>query len=100
MCLGIVGQIVALPESCSDLARVNVAGLTRNINIGILGDETLRPGDWLLIHSGFAMEKIDEETARSQMAVLADYTGGDGPEEAEFPGFGDNDDTEPDRSGQ
>jgi hydrogenase expression/formation protein HypC len=92
MCLGIVGQIVALPESHPDLAQVNVAGLTRNINIGILNGEILRPGDWLLIHAGFAMEKIDEDTARTQMSALADYTGPDEHEEVRFPGFDDDDD--------
>lgn len=77
MCLGIVGQIVALPDKHPDLARVDVAGMTRDINIGILQDEKLQPGDWILIHAGFAMEKIDEQTARNQMSALKDYTGGD-----------------------
>jgi hydrogenase expression/formation protein HypC len=77
MCLGIVGRIVTLADDHPDLARVDVAGMTRNINVGILRDEKLVPGDWILIHAGFAMEKIDEETARNQMSALRDYTGGD-----------------------
>jgi hydrogenase expression/formation protein HypC len=79
MCLGIVGRIVTLADENGhpDLARVDVAGMTRNINIGILRDEKLEPGDWILIHAGFAMEKIDEQTARNQMSALRDYTGGD-----------------------
>jgi hydrogenase expression/formation protein HypC len=79
MCLGIVGRIVTLAAEGDhpDLARVEVAGLTRNINVGILRDEKLAPGDWILIHAGFAMEKIDEQTARNQMSALSDYTGGD-----------------------
>ena len=79
MCLGIVGRIVTLADANGhpDLARVDVAGMTRNINIGILRDEKLEAGDWILIHAGFAMEKIDEQTARNQMSALWDYTGGD-----------------------
>jgi hydrogenase expression/formation protein HypC len=79
MCLGIVGRIVTLAAENDhpDLARVDVAGMTRNINVGILRDEKLVPGDWILIHAGFAMEKIDEQTARNQMSALRDYTGGD-----------------------
>src|SRR5580692_7589319 len=76
MCLGIVGRILTLADDHPDLARVDVAGMTRNINVGILRDEKLVPGDWILIHAGFAMEKIDEQTARNQMSALRDYTGG------------------------
>jgi hydrogenase expression/formation protein HypC len=91
MCLGIVGQIVALPKEHPDLAQVEVAGMTRNINIGILHGETLNAGDWILIHAGFAMEKIDEETARNQMSALQDYTGADAElGEPQFAGFDDD----------
>lgn len=76
MCLGIVGRIVSLHEENPDLAHVDVAGLVRPINIAILSKETLGPGDYVLIHAGFAMEKIDEETARCQTDALRDYTGG------------------------
>jgi hydrogenase expression/formation protein HypC len=76
MCLGIVGQVVALSEQHPDLASVDVAGVTRDINIMMLAEEGLKSGDWILIHAGFAMEKIDEETAREQVAALREYTGG------------------------
>ncbi len=86
MCLGIVGRIVALHEDNADLAHVDVAGLVRPINVAILSEEKLGPGDYVLIHAGFAMEKIDEETARCQTSALRDYTGGppddEDPEEA------------------
>jgi hydrogenase expression/formation protein HypC len=75
VCLGIVGRIVAMNDERRDLAEVDVAGLVRPINIGILDGESLAPGDFVLIHAGFAMEKIDEETARNQMEALRDYTG-------------------------
>jgi hydrogenase expression/formation protein HypC len=75
MCLGIVGHIVTLDENCRDLANVDVAGLVRKINIAILDGESLKPGDYVLIHAGFAIEKISEETARCQVEALRDYTG-------------------------
>jgi hydrogenase expression/formation protein HypC len=75
MCLGIVGRIVGLDEDCPDLANVDVAGLVRKIHIGILDGEELNPGDYVLIHAGFAMEKISEETARCQVEALRNYTG-------------------------
>lgn len=83
MCLGIVGQIVALSEEHRELASVDVAGATRDINIMMLAGEGLECGDWILIHAGFAMEKIDEATAREQMAALREYTGPPGIEDAE-----------------
>ena len=76
MCLGIVGQIVTFSQQHPELATVDVAGATRDINIMMLADDGLKRGDWILIHAGFAMEKIDAETAREQMAALREYTGG------------------------
>ena len=67
MCLGIPGQVVELLEEHDHLAKVAVAGVKRNINIGLLEDEGVGPGDWVLIHVGFAMSKIDE--AEAEMAL-------------------------------
>ena len=64
MCLGIPGEVVELVDSNRHLAKVDVAGVRRNINIGLLEDLNLVPGDWVLIHVGFAMAKIDEEEAQ------------------------------------
>jgi hydrogenase expression/formation protein HypC len=74
MCLGIPGRIEAVDREHPDLARVEVAGLTRNINIGIL-DRAPLPGEWVLIQAGFAIEIVDEETARTQLELLSRYTG-------------------------
>ncbi|HTY55651.1 MAG TPA: HypC/HybG/HupF family hydrogenase formation chaperone [Candidatus Binataceae bacterium] len=100
MCLGIVGQVVELDGGHPDLAQVDVAGLTRRINIAIIADEALKPGDWILIHSGFAMQKIDEQTARMQMEALQDYTGADSQNNNfDFSAFDDTAD-EPGEEGQ
>jgi hydrogenase expression/formation protein HypC len=70
MCLGIPGQLREISETNEHLARVDVSGVTRIINIGLLEDEDLKPGDWVLIHVGFAMSKIDEEEAALALASL------------------------------
>ena len=70
MCLGIPGQIIELVETNNHLARVDVSGVTRIINIGFLEDEPLEVRDWVLIHVGFAMSKIDEEEPRLALASL------------------------------
>ena len=70
MCLGIPGQVVELVDHNDQLARVDVSGVTRIINIGLLEDEQLQPGDWVLIHVGFAMSKINEEEASRALASL------------------------------
>ena len=70
MCLGIPGQVVDFLDSHPHLARVDVSGVTRVINIGLLEDEHLLAGDWVLIHVGFAMAKIDEDEAARALASL------------------------------
>ncbi|MFZ0667543.1 MAG: HypC/HybG/HupF family hydrogenase formation chaperone [Acidimicrobiales bacterium] len=70
MCLGIPGQLVEFMKENDHLARADVSGVTRVINIGLLEDENLQAGDWVLIHVGFAMSKIDEEEASLALASL------------------------------
>ena len=70
MCLGIPGQLVEFVDTHDHLARVDVSGVTRVINIGLLEDEPLVIGDWVLIHVGFAMSKIDEAEANLALAAL------------------------------
>ena len=88
MCLGIPGRVVALEVGHADLASVEVAGMTRWIDVGLLRGQTLEPGDWILIHAGAAIEKIDEERARGtvsfaweETAELPRFTGRAGSEE-------------------
>jgi hydrogenase expression/formation protein HypC len=70
MCLGIPGEIVEFFDDRPDLAKVDVSGVKRAINIGLLSDEKLEPGDWVLIHVGFALSKIDEEEAKAALDFL------------------------------
>jgi hydrogenase expression/formation protein HypC len=70
MCLGIPGEVVELLPDRPDLAKVDVSGVKRAINIGLLEQETLRPGDWVLIHVGFALSKIDEDEAKAALEFL------------------------------
>jgi hydrogenase expression/formation protein HypC len=70
MCLGIPGEVVEIVDAVRQLAKVDVAGVRRNINYGLLEDEGIEPGDWVLIHVGFAMSKIDEAEAELAMEAL------------------------------
>ncbi len=71
MCLAIPGRVVEFSSEQPLLAKVDVAGVKRSINVGLLVDEPLEIGDWVLIHVGFAMSKIDEEQARGQLTMIA-----------------------------
>ena len=79
VCLAIPGQIVEVVDEENRLARVDVAGVRRNVNVGLLGDDGSGPGpgDWVLIHVGFAISQVDEEEAiatRRQLERMgADY---------------------------
>jgi hydrogenase expression/formation protein HypC len=71
MCLGIPGEVVELYPDRADLAMVDVSGVRRAINIGLLeGDEVPVVGDWILIHVGFALSKIDEKEAAAALEFL------------------------------
>jgi hydrogenase expression/formation protein HypC len=70
MCLGIPGQVVELLEIHEHLARVDVNGVGRIVNIGLLDEGEVGPGDWVLIHVGFAMSKIDEAEAAMALDSL------------------------------
>jgi hydrogenase expression/formation protein HypC len=63
VCLGIPGRIVAFDASTDQLARAEVMGAQRVINIGLLADEGVAIGDWVIVHLGFALEIIDEDGA-------------------------------------
>lgn len=70
MCLAIPGRIVELDAQNSSQALVDVVGVRRRVDLGLLQDEPPVPGDWVLIHVGFAMSKISEVDALDQMRTL------------------------------
>lgn len=72
MCLGIPGQVVEMVDEATHIAKVDVGGVRRNVNVGLLAGtpEGVDVGDWVLIHVGFALSKIDEEEASSTLAFL------------------------------
>lgn len=71
MCLGIPGRVVEFTDPARQLARVDVSGVRRMINVGLVEGDGLSEGDWVLIHVGFALSKIDEaEAARTTGFLL------------------------------
>ena len=79
MCLAIPGQVLEVVDEDNRLALVDVAGVRRKVNIGLLDDVggSAGVGDWVLIHVGFAISKVDEEEALATRKMLegmgADY---------------------------
>jgi hydrogenase expression/formation protein HypC len=76
MCLAIPGQVIEMVDPINQIARVDVVGVRRNINVSLLngddgdGGEGVGPGDWVLIHVGFAISRVDEDEAHATRALL------------------------------
>ena len=72
MCLAIPGRIIEVVDEPNRLAKVDVAGVRRTVNVGLLDGEDggAGPGDWVLIHVGFAISRVDEEEARATRELL------------------------------
>jgi hydrogenase expression/formation protein HypC len=71
MCLGIPGRVIRMLDGyAGQLALVDVAGEERKVNVGMLPDETFSPGDWVIIHMGFVVEKTDRAGADAAMSGL------------------------------
>jgi hydrogenase expression/formation protein HypC len=72
MCLAIPGQIIELVDPDNQIARVDVVGVRRNVNVSLIADadQGARPGDWVLIHVGFAISRIDEAEAAATRELL------------------------------
>ncbi len=70
--MAIPAQVIEVVDEERRLARVEIAGLRRNVNIGLLDDTpgAAEPGDWVLIHVGFALSKIDEKEAHATLRLL------------------------------
>jgi hydrogenase expression/formation protein HypC len=72
MCLAIPGQVIEMVDPVKHIAKVDVGGVRRNVNVGLLAAEKdgVNLGDWVLIHVGFALSKVDEDEAASTLEVL------------------------------
>src|SRR5947208_14852912 len=73
VCLAIPGRVLELVDIANHIATVEVVGVRRKINVGLLADADgtgPQPGDWVLIHVGFALSKIDEEEAHATLRLL------------------------------
>ena len=72
MCLAVPGRVMEVVDEANRLAKVEVAGVRRSVNIGLLDSDGggVGPGDWVLIHVGFAISQIDEEEAMATRRLL------------------------------
>lgn len=75
MCLAIPGQVVEFTDRANRLAAVDVAGVRRVVNVALLDDDDggVGPGDWVLIHVGFAISRVDEEEAHETLEFLSQF---------------------------
>ena len=90
MCLAIPGKIVDLLSEDRSVAVVDVLGVRRKVDLGLLQDDPPSTGDWVLIHVGFAMSKIGEADAQQQLRMLTDLGESDNAmEEVRGYGLGD-----------
>ena len=96
MCLAIPGKIVELEEDDRSLAVVDVLGVRRKVDLGLLADDKPVAGEWVLIHVGFAMSKISEADALDQLNMLTELGESESAME-EVRGYGLGDD-EPERT--
>ncbi|MDR3069432.1 MAG: HypC/HybG/HupF family hydrogenase formation chaperone [Propionibacteriaceae bacterium] len=67
MCLGIPGEVIEIIDHEACLAKVEVSGVQRDISIRLLADEGVSVGDWVLVHVGFALSKIDQDEANATL---------------------------------
>ncbi len=78
MCLAVPARVVELVDETNQIAKVDIGGVRRNISVALLED--VKVGDWVLVHVGFAIQKIDEEEAEQTLALLRQLGEGEGEE--------------------
>ncbi len=83
MCLAIPGKIIEIVDEENSIAKVEVGGVRRNVNVGMLDREDATVGNYVLIHVGFAMTRIDEHEAKETLRILEEI----GQFEPEFDQF-------------
>ena len=87
MCLAIPGKIVDVSSQGDATGLVDVGGVRRRVNLGLIEEEKPAPGDWILIHVGFALSKISQQDAEEQMRMLR-VLGEDSAAMEEVQGYG------------
>jgi hydrogenase expression/formation protein HypC len=77
VCLAVPARVVEIVDETNQIAKVDIGGVRRNISVALLEDVNV--GDWVLVHVGFAIQKVDEEEARQTLAILSQLgqAGGD-----------------------
>jgi hydrogenase expression/formation protein HypC len=72
MCLGIPGRIVDVPDRRAGLATVDISGVRRSVSVALVDEPAapIEPGDWVLVHVGFALSRIDEAQAHETLELL------------------------------
>lgn len=74
MCLGIPGQVLEVANAATHMAAVQVSGARRLVDISVMDDESIVPGEWVLVHAGLALSKISEQEARETLALLQEMS--------------------------
>jgi hydrogenase expression/formation protein HypC len=70
MCLGIPGQIVEIVDTTFQFAKVDVSGVKRGVNIALLAEEGIAPGDWVLINAGLALRRLEADEASQVLQLI------------------------------
>ncbi|ETW97324.1 MAG: hydrogenase assembly protein HupF [Candidatus Entotheonella factor] len=70
MCLGVPGQIIEFVHETNQIAKIDINGVRRNINVGLVLPDGLKINDWVLVHAGFALSIIDEAEAQRTLQFL------------------------------
>ena len=89
MCLGIPGQVIEVTDAAAHMAAVRVSGARRMVNISLVDEEGIAPGEWVLVHAGLALSVIPEQEALETLALLQEMSEafmGDAPEYASLLG--------------
>ncbi|HEX8035600.1 MAG TPA: HypC/HybG/HupF family hydrogenase formation chaperone [Ktedonobacterales bacterium] len=74
MCLGIPGQVLEGPDAATHMAAVRVSGARRRVDVSLLDDALVEPGEWVLVHAGLAVSKISEGEALETLALLKEMS--------------------------
>jgi hydrogenase expression/formation protein HypC len=70
MCIGIPGQIIEIIESAQRIAQVDISGRLRTVDLGLLSPDESAVGDWVLVHAGLAVSRMDADEAYRTLALL------------------------------